>query len=160
MSVPYGMTPAQWFSYKRACEWADIDDPRGRITQTIGRAKASKGFHKQDGEITINGVVYKYCAALDTSIRRLKETQIRRLLEGGARYGWVGWYRYRGSFAKNRHIHWIYVNLPMKPELQRQVRDFLADRDGLAGHGPEPFWTAPPHLDNLLREAFLDANPQ
>ena len=166
MKRKYGMAPAAFRQYQKAFAAAAVPpDPRkwkraDRIGQTIGAAKASAGFHAQDGTVTEGGVVYDYCAAVDLSTYGLNAAQIKAWLHQLARYGFVAWYRYTGSFAENRHIHAIYVHARMKPALQAQVRDFLNDRNGLKGHAKETFWTAPPELDNLLRTAFLKHNPQ
>lgn len=157
MKRKYGMTPAMFSAYIRACFFAKIDPKR--ITQTIGTAKASAGYHAKDGEVTVDGISYDYCAAVDISIRKLDEADIKRLLIELAKQGFVGWYRYKGSFKNNRHIHCVYVGLPMKAQLRSQVKDFLNDRTGLVGHAKETFWTAPPEIDHPLRLAFLEANP-
>jgi hypothetical protein len=154
-----------YFSYLAACRDGGLA-PR-KVVQTIGNAKASAGYHARDGYVTVKGKREPYCAAIDISVFRraddtpdaLSESRIRALLEALARHGYAGWYRYRGAFAENRHIHAVFVNHAMKPQLRAQVRDFLHDRDGLAAHGPEPFFTASKAMDDLLRAAFLEANP-
>lgn len=156
---PFGMAVAAFEAYIGACNDAGLKAPR--IVQTVGKAKASAGTHHADG---ISGSE-PYCAAVDISVRGFlglggyNEKQIRWLLFCMARRGFVGWYRYRGSFANNRHVHAIYVGLPMKPALQFQVRDFLLDRDGLASHRKEVFWTAETQWDARLRAMFLKSNP-
>lgn len=161
MKRPYGFSPGAFDNYLRACTMAEINP--NRVVQTIGNAPASKGVHAKDGTVTVNGIEYDYCAAVDLSVKhptQLNVRQIKRWLNQLARYGFCAWYRHAGSFANNRHIHAIYTGLPMKEALQKQVIDFLHDRDGLAGHNRETFYTAPPELDLLLRTSFLHHNPQ
>jgi hypothetical protein len=74
--------------------------------------------------------------------------------------GFAAWFRHRGSFQESQHIHAIFCGLSMKMALQRQVRAFLNNRDGLASDGPETFWTAAPELDGPLRTAWARANPR
>lgn len=155
MVRPRGMTPAMYFSYLAASKEIGMDPPR--ITQTIGNAKASAGFHKTDGYLTVKGKREPYCAAIDVSVKAFKnKAAIKKFLHALARHGYVAWFR---DWEGNEHIHAVWVNVKMKPQLQRQVRDFLHDRDGLAGHQPETFYTAPKEMDDILRAAFLEANP-
>ena len=155
MIRPKGMTPAMFESWIRACFYAEVSPDR--VTQTIGNAKASAGYHAKDGQITINGAVkINYCAAVDFSVRGLTRSQIKKLLENLAKQGWVAWFR---DWEGNEHIHAVYVGIYMKPQLAAQVIDFLNDRTGLAGHAKEKFYTAPTSLDKPLAQAFVRANP-
>jgi hypothetical protein len=140
-------------AYIRACWLAGID-PNGRVVQTIGDAPASAGVHAQDG--TLDGQAY--CAAVDLRTRDLTRAQIKMLLQRLAESGFACWYRYKGTFTANEHIHAIYAGLPMKAALRRQVRDFLNDRDGLATHDDEHFYTAPPATDAIIQALFFHAN--
>lgn len=164
MNRPRGITPAMFDAFTRAFFYAGINPEKNseggkRFVQTIGNAAASAGTHAQDGTVSVGGVEYDYCAAVDLSVRGLNEHQIRLLLQELAKQGIGGWYRHTGSFANNRHIHCIYFGIKMKPMLQRQCVDFLNDRTGLVGHSHETFFTAPPELDAPLKAAFLRANP-
>lgn len=156
---PYGMHPLAFQDYLLACKAAGLKPPR--IVQAIGNAKASAGYHAKDG--TYKG--FDYTTAVDLSVRGFlgvggyNEKQIKWLLYNMALRGFAGWYRYRKPFNTNRHIHAVYVKLHMKSQLQRQVADFLRDRDGLASHGREVFWTAPPSVDERLKAQFLLSNP-
>lgn len=159
MTRPWGMLPAAFTAYIQASYEAKIN-PAGRCIQTIGNAKASKGTHAADGTFPTTAPRGEpYCAAVDLSVRGLTEQQVRAWLAALARNGFAGWYRYTGSFRANKHIHCIYVGCRMKPMLQRQVRDFLNDRNGLVDHGPERFYTAPPETDAKLKALFERANP-
>ncbi len=161
MIRPKGMAPAAFFAYTASFKKLNLKPCR--ISQTVGNAKASAGFHKVDGYLTINGKREGYCAATDLSVhydsdgnpRELSASQIKAILEMLSRHGFVGWYR---DWPGNKHIHIVWVNVKMKPQLQRQVQDFLHNRDGLAGHQPETFYTAPKEYDDLLRAAFLEVN--
>jgi hypothetical protein len=152
------MAPQAFDALIRAAFHAGVSPDR--VTQTIGNALASAGFHAQDGELLDGGERIPYCAAVDLHTNDLRGGQVKLLLYHMAAQGFACWFRYRGSFAHNQHIHAVFVGLKMKPQLQRQVRDFLHDRDGLADHGPEPYWTPPAAIDAPLRAAFLRSNPQ
>lgn len=158
MRRPYGMAPAAFDAYIRACFHADISPDR--ITQTIGRAAASAGVHHRDGILFEGARPVPYCAAVDISTRDLSRVQIRSLLHQLATQGFAAWYRHTGSFASNRHIHAIFAGLKMKRELQRQVLAFLNDRDGLASDLAEQFYTASAALDAPIRAAWIRANPR
>jgi hypothetical protein len=152
------MAPAAFDSYIRACFHAGVSPDR--ISQTIGTAPASAGVHRRDGILFEGAKPVPYCAAVDLRTRDLAPEQIRALLHHLAVQGFAGWFRHRGTFKANQHIHAIYAGLPMKMALQRQVKDFLTDRDGLASHSAETFWTAPAELDGPLRAAWVRANPK
>jgi hypothetical protein len=153
MERPKGMHETAFKAYIRACFLAGID-PSGRVMQTIGNAPASAGFHARDG--VLDG--QSYCAAVDLRTRDLTRKQIKALLKHLAYVGFACWYRFEGSFSNNEHIHAVYAALPMKPQLQRQVIDFLNNRDGLASHAQETFYTAPPATDAIIRAMFIHAN--
>jgi uncharacterized protein YraI len=103
-----------------------------RITQTIGNAPASAGYHAADG--TVNGRAY--CAATDLSVRGLTATQIHNLLERLARAGFAAWYRKDGvdGWRGADHLHVVYANAAMKSQLRAQVRSFLVGRNGLVSN--------------------------
>ncbi len=103
-----------------------------RITQTIGDAPASAGYHAADG--TANGRAY--CAATDLSVRGLTATQIHNLLERLARAGFAAWYRKDGvdGWRGADHLHVVYANAAMKSQLRAQVRSFLVGRNGLVSN--------------------------
>lgn len=105
-----------------------------RITQTIGNAPASAGYHAQDG--VANGRAY--CAATDLSVRGLTATQIHNLLERLGRLGFAAWYRKDGvdGWRGADHIHAVYANARMKTQLRAQVRSFLVGRNGLVSNTP------------------------
>jgi hypothetical protein len=103
-----------------------------RITQTIGNAPASAGYHAQDG--SVNG--QPYCAATDLSTSGLTATQIHNLLEKLAKAGFAAWYRKNGvdGWSGANHIHVVYANAKMKSQLRAQVRSFLVGRNGLVSN--------------------------
>ncbi|MFM9092601.1 MAG: family 16 glycoside hydrolase, partial [Verrucomicrobiota bacterium] len=115
-----------------------------RVSQTIGNAVASAGYHAKDG--TANGV--DYCAATDVRTRDLTEAQIKQLLENMGRLGFAGWYRKPGSdgwpSSEAPHIHTIHVSAPMKAQLAGQVEDWLVGKNGLTSHTPYRFYTWSP----------------
>jgi hypothetical protein len=152
------MAPQAFDALIRAAFHAGVSPDR--VTQTIGNAPASKGTHARDGFVLDGAKPVPYCAAVDLSVHNLTRDSIKVLLHHLAVQGFAAWYRYQGSFAGHQHVHAVFVGLKMKPMLQAQVRDFLHDRTGLAGHEVEMFWTADAALDYPLRLAFLRANPQ
>ncbi len=137
MKRPYGMAPEAWRAYVRACFAARIDPDR--VSQTIGSARASAGYHKQDGTVVENGVEYDYTTAVDLSVHDLSQSQVHTLLEKLAEQGFAGWWRHQGSFKKNVHVHAVYAGLPMKEQLEGQITDWLHGLNGLAGHAHDPF---------------------
>lgn len=112
-----------------------------RVTQTIGGAPASAGYHLKDG--TVNGT--DYCAATDVRTIGLSEAQIRSLLENMARLGLTGWYRKPGfdgwPSSESPHIHVVFAAAPMKSQLDAQVEDWLVGRNGLTSHSTYQFYT-------------------
>jgi hypothetical protein len=158
MKLPYGMFPRQFEDYIQACYAAKVDPDR--ISQTIGSAPASKGYHAKDGIIINGGKPYAFCAATDLDTSGLSVKQIKTLLYHLAENDFVGWYRYLRPFHTNRHIHIVYASVYMKPQLQRQVVSYLNSRDGLAGNLIERFYTAPTELDEEIKKVFLYFNPQ
>jgi uncharacterized protein YraI len=103
-----------------------------RITQTIGNAPASAGYHAQDG--SVNG--HPYCSATDLSVSGLSSAQIHNLLERLAKVGFAAWYRKDGvdGWRGATHIHAVYANSKMKSQLRAQVRSFLVGRNGLVSN--------------------------
>ncbi len=103
-----------------------------RITQTIGNAPASAGYHAQDG--SVNGA--PYTAAIDLSVSNLSTTQIHNLVERLARLGFAVWYRKSGAdgWSGANHIHAVYANCKMKSQLRAQVRSWLNGRNGLVSN--------------------------
>ena len=88
-----------------------------QITQTIGDAPASAGYHARDG--FADGK--PYTAAVDISVRGLSEGAIRVLLGRLGAGGFAPWYRKPGSDGwpsdEAPHIHAIYVGCRMKSSL-------------------------------------------
>jgi hypothetical protein len=103
-----------------------------RLTQTIGNAPASAGYHAQDG--TVNGA--PYTAATDISTSGMTSTQIHNLLEKLGKVGFAAWYRKNGvdGWSGANHIHVVYANCKMKSQLRAQVRSFLVGRNGLVSN--------------------------
>lgn len=157
MIRPHGLAPITYLSYLAACKELSIAPPV--IVQTIGTAPASAGYHAKDGKVWVKDHWEDYCAALDVRSRDFPSPlSIKAFLACAARHYIIGWYRYTGAFANNRHLHLIDVRLKMKPQLAAQVRDYLHGRTGLVGHVTERFYTAPKAADDLIRAAFLVHN--
>ena len=125
-----------------------------RITQTIGTAPASAGYHLADG--TASGRAY--CAAVDLRSRDLSTAQLRALLDRLWSNGFVAWYRQPGSdgwpASGAPHIHAVFAGVVMKSQLRAQVRDFLIGRNGLTSHTRYTFRVAPTPVKRLLALLF------
>ncbi len=126
-----------------------------QITQTIGYATASAGYHAPDG--TAGGL--PYTAAVDLSVRGLTTTQIRALLARLAENGFAPWYRQPGHdgwpASEAPHIHAVFAGVVMKAELRGQIRDFLAGRNGLASHTHYSFWSPTAATREIIRLLFM-----
>lgn len=122
----YGLHPRASDALRAAgvAEW--------RITQTIGNAPASAGYHAQDG--SVNG--YPYTAATDLSVSGMSGAQIANLLERLGKLGFAAWYRQNGldGWVGANHIHAVYANCAMKSQLRAQVRSWLVGRNGLVSN--------------------------
>jgi hypothetical protein len=120
------------------------------ISQTIGSAPASAGYHAKDG--TASG--QPYTAAVDIRTVGRSESQIRTLLSNLGKQGFAAWYRKPGSdgwpSSEAPHIHAVYAGCPMKAELDGQVKDFRAGLNGLASHSRYTFWVAPQALRDAV----------
>lgn len=127
-----------------------------RITQTIGNAPASAGYHAQDG--TVNGRAYT--AAVDLSVSGLTTTQIHNLLERLAKVGYAGWYRKSGSdgWVGANHIHAVYANCKMKTQLRSQVRSWLVGRNGLVSNTRYNFHTFSALAKSVVKSKFAQSS--
>jgi hypothetical protein len=123
-----------------------------RITQTIGNAPASAGYHAQDG--TVNG--HPYTAAVDLSVSGMTTTQIHNLLERLAKVGFAAWYRRNGSdgWTGANHIHAVYANCKMKTQLRSQVRSWLVGRNGLVSNTIYKFHTFSASAKSIVKAKF------
>lgn len=125
-----------------------------RITQTIGSAPASAGYHARDGYVA--GA--PYTVAVDLRARDLTETQLRALLGRLATNGFAGWYRKPGydgwPSSEAPHIHAVWAGAPMKSQLEMQVRDWLAGRNGLTSHTVYRFWSPTDDMRTIVRNLF------
>ena len=120
------MAPAAFDGFVRACYRAKVH-PR-RIGQTLGDHPRSVGYHRRDGTLKYRGQTLDYSAAVDIGTQDLTRPQIERLLEELARQGFAAFYREKGKWKGGEHIHAIYAPLKMKPQLQQQVRQWIAKR--------------------------------
>ncbi len=134
LSRPYGMAPAAFDGFKRACYRAHVN-PR-RIGQTIGDNPLSVGYHKRDGTLNYRGQKLDYTAVVDLGTWDLTRPQINVLLEELARQGFAAFYREKGKWRGREHIHAIYAPLKMKPQLQEQIRGWTRGRQ----HQPVYSW--------------------
>lgn len=125
-----------------------------QISQTIGNAPASAGYHLLDGRVSGT----PYCAATDIRTGGMSEAQIRALLERLALNGFAPFYRKPGfdGWPANGapHIHAVFAGVVMKPELRGQVRDFFAGRNGLSSHTLYRFWQPTPAAMAIVRLLF------
>ena len=127
-----------------------------RITQTIGNAPASAGYHAQDG--TANG--HPYTAAVDLSVSGLTTTQIHNLLERLAKVGYAAWYRRNGSdgWIGANHIHAVYANCKMKSQLRSQIRSWLVGRNGLVSNTTYRFHTFSALAKSVVKSKFAQSS--
>lgn len=127
-----------------------------RITQTIGNAPASAGYHAQDG--TANG--HPYTAAVDLSVSGMTTTQIHNLLERLAKVGYAGWYRRNGSdgWVGANHIHAVYANCKMKSQLRSQVRSWLVGRNGLVSNTTYQFHKFSALAKSVVKSKFAQSS--
>lgn len=123
---PYGMAPAAFDGFKRACYRAKVQ-PR-RIGQTIGDHPKSVGYHHRDGVVKYRGKKLDYTAAVDIGTQDLSRAQINRLLESLASQGFAAFYREKGHWKGGEHIHAIYAPLKMKPQLRGQLQEWASKR--------------------------------
>ena len=126
MERPYGMAPAAFDGFKRACYRAQVQ-PR-RIGQTIGDNPKSVGYHHRDGMVKYRGQKLDYCAAVDIGTQDLSRAQINKLLEELARQGFAAFYREKGHWKGGEHIHAVYAPLKMKPQLRGQLYEWADKR--------------------------------
>ncbi len=125
-SRPYGMAPAAFDGFKRACYRAKVQ-PR-RIGQTIGDHPRSVGYHHRDGTVKYRGHRLDYTAAVDIGTQDLTRAQINKLLEELARQGFAAFYREGEKWKGGEHIHAIYAPLKMKPQLRGQLQEWARKR--------------------------------
>lgn len=149
--LKYGLHPDA--SDRLRCIGIDAGD----ISQTIGSAPASAGYHAKDG--TVGG--QPYTAAVDIRTVGRSEAQIRTLLSNLGERGFAAWYRKPGSdgwpSSEAPHIHAVYAGCAMKPELDGQVKDYRAGLNGLASHTRYTFFVAPPAMRDAVYKLW-DAN--
>jgi len=107
----------------------------GQITQTVGNAPASAGFHAAEGQI--DGNDYTSCIDLSWSLAS-PEFKARMVMAGFAPF-----FRHTGSFADNRHIHAVSIGLRDSQRRCRilagprqQIIDATRNLNGLVGHSP------------------------
>lgn len=151
--LKYGLAPEA--SDQLQCVGITAD----KVTQTIGNAPASAGTHGQDG--TIDGVAYS--AATDLSVKTLSDAQVKVLVDDLATHGFAAFFRDPGKdgwpSTEARHIHAIFVAVPMKDSLKAQVQDWLDGLNGLKSHAPYTFYQASPAQKALIEELFTKFNP-
>jgi hypothetical protein len=132
---------------------AGVNDP-DRVTQTIGNAAASAGYHAEDGRVAGE----PYCAAVDLRTRDLTRQEITDLLVRLGENGFAAWYRWPGHDGwpadEAPHIHAVFAGVPMKNALEGQVEDFLVGLNGLASHNHYSFWEAPRAILDIIRLLF------
>ena len=125
-SRPYGMAPSAFDGLVRACNRAKIHPHR--IGQTIGNHPLSVGYHHRDGVLKWRGQKIEYTAAVDLGTQDLTRAQLNRFLESLAKQGFAAFYREGGKWRGREHIHAIYGPLPMKAQLQSQMREWETKR--------------------------------
>ena len=123
--LPHGLHP------EVVVALADAKVPLSRVTQGLGGAPASRGYHLADGHLA--GV--PYTVAVDISTLGLTRAQVAQVLKQLHQAGFAAWHRVPGADgwpdSEHDHIHAVYQHLPMKPSLQQQVADWHAGLNGL-----------------------------
>lgn len=122
LSRPYGMAPAAFNGFVRACLRAKIHP--FRIGQTIGDHPLSVGYHHRDGVVFWHRRRLDYSAAVDLGVSDLTPRQRNRFLEALASQGFAAFYRQGGKWRGHEHVHSIYAPLHMKQQLQAQMREW------------------------------------
>lgn len=132
----------------------------GRVLQTVGHAPASAGLHAADG--TVQGE--PYCAAVDLRSRDLTVTELHQMLDALAAVGFAAWARIPGQdrWPKSEapHIHAVFVGVPMKAGLVKQVRNWSRGRNGLRSNLVYRFHTWPEARRGALLRWCLAKNPE
>jgi hypothetical protein len=134
-----------------------VDVKVDRIMQTVGGAPDSNGIHLADGQAKGK----PYTAAVDLSTRGLNKTEVRRLLEKLGREGFAAWYRNPGNdgwLTGIEHIHAVYAGVPMKVELDDQIRDYLRQRNGLSSHTTYEFYRWSDQAKKKVAHMFKKSN--
>lgn len=126
LTRPPGMAPAAFNGFVRACNRAHVNP--WRISQTLGNHPRSVGYHLRDGFVSYQGKRLEYSAAVDMATDDLDRQQIDRLVACLGREGFAAFYRSGPKWRDDEHIHAVYAALPMKPQLRRQVRQWVAAR--------------------------------
>ncbi len=127
----------------------------GQVTQGVGNAPASAGYHSPEGE---NPADHKYSSCVDLSYSLADRPLFDRLVAAA----WCPFVRDTGSFATNKHIHCITVGLRdsadrvrILPGPRMQIIDFCAGRDGLVQHGNLPAkWKPSATQRDFMRAAY------
>ncbi len=153
-----GMADVAFAAYELASKNANIDiyaHDNLRVSQAIGNAPASKGYHHQDDVLDGD----PYTAAADLGTRGLSRTQQATWIEELCRGGWVVFKR---NWAGNEHIHANYSGLPQKRALDGQNEDFFAGKDGLVGHRrvDDEWWFPERELRSIPERMFRLSNPK
>ena len=131
----------------------------GQITQTVGNAPASAGFHAAEGQI--DGHDYTSCIDLSWSLAS-PEFKARMVMAGFAPF-----FRHTGSFADNRHIHAVSIGLRdsqgrcrIQPGPRQQIIDATRNLNGLDGHDPiESTYAFTKDERQLMYENYADWVP-
>lgn len=163
---PKGMPVVAWEAYQIACDAAEIDITTrddARVVQALGYAEKSKGFHAPDPGVGGSGAINheKYTGAMDCSIKGLSDTRIATWIDEMARAGIAAFFRNPDDpvWRGNGHIHGMYCGVPLKDELDSQVRDFHNRLNGLVGHRPvDPDFYPTPELAAIPWKLFLESN--
>lgn len=129
------------------------------ISQTIGDAPASAGYHKQDGVSKGDA----YCAATDLKVGGMTQAEIKAFLQDLAEVGFAAWYRKPGydGWPSNGapHIHAVWQGAKMKVQLRDQVHSFMAGKNGLTSNTTYTFTTWSACWKSALWKLFVQFNP-
>lgn len=135
---------------------ASIDVTGGMISQTIGSAPASAGYHAQDG--TVDG--QPYCAAVDLRTKGMTDLEAKVWLDKLGQAGFAAWLRQPGRdgwpLLQIRHIHCVYSGIAMKVQLRQQIHAYCAGMNGLVTNRRYTFHPPLQASINKVRDLFLN----
>lgn len=137
-----GMHPKTWQRWGNVIISAQV--PWNNITQTVGSAPESAGFHAADGTYALTGKARaEYCACFDVSVwnpTHLTGAQVGRICLTALSELILVFWRTEAQNFSTAHLHCIDVTLPQKQQTVNQVLEWLKGGDGLVGSHVDPFW--------------------
>jgi hypothetical protein len=120
---------------KAALKELGVND--NQISQTVGSATASVGFHESEGNCKDGNATHPFSSCVDLTYQLASPEFKSNMVEAS----FCPFVRDTGSFATNRHIHAVYVGLKdshgkvsILPGPRAQILDYINGKNGLVGH--------------------------